>query len=178
MPTPNPNSVKFSVNRDLIERGSLDFPDKDSATTSPLAASLFEIDGIIGVMVGTKFVSIVKEQDAGWENVLEPATDKIKTMIENGDKLVDETLIEAIPTGEEDSDVVKKIKSILDEEIRPAIAMDGGDCVFHSFEEGVLTLKLQGACSTCPASVMTLKMGIENRLKEDIPELEEVIQLS
>ena len=76
-----------------------------------------------------------------------------------------------------DSEAVKKIKDILDKEIRPAIAMDGGDCEFAGFENGILTLRLQGACSTCPSSVMTLKMGIENRLREDIPELKEVVQI-
>ncbi|RAP26185.1 NifU family protein, partial [Candidatus Marinamargulisbacteria bacterium SCGC AG-333-B06] len=78
---------------------------------------------------------------------------------------------------ENDSESVQKIKTILDNEIRPAIAMDGGDCEFHSYEDGILTLRMQGACSNCPSSVMTLKMGIENRLREDVPDLKEVIQV-
>lgn len=178
MPTPNPNSIKFLINAHLLESGSIDFSSKEKAKGSPLIETLFSISGICGVMIGTNFISISKESQAGWETVLEDATNTIKTMLKNEDLLIKKELIEALKEkNEEDSDTVKKIKEILDNEIRPAIAMDGGDCQFIGFEDGIVRLELQGACSSCPSAVMTLKMGIENRLKEDIPEVEEVIQV-
>jgi Fe-S cluster biogenesis protein NfuA len=178
MPTPNPNSIKFLVEESLLERGSINFVDKEAAKGSYVAEELFNVPNIEGVLIGTNFISITKSDEAGWETVLEASSNIIKSCIGSGEALFDKALIkQAEAVSENDSASVKKIKEILDSEIRPAIAMDGGDCEFHSFEDGTLTLKLQGACSTCPSSVMTLKMGIENRLREDIPELKEVVQV-
>ena len=179
MPTPNPNTVKFLVNKTFFELGSIDFPTQESAKDSLLPKTLMDVDGIESVMIGTNFVSISKEDSAGWEVVLEPASDIIKDLCCKDDvKLFDDALIPDPDKGSENDSVqVKKIKKILDSEIRPAIAMDGGDCEFFGYEDGILTLKMQGACSTCPSSVMTLKMGIENRLREEIPDLKEVVQL-
>ena len=180
MPTPNPNTIKFVVNKVFFESGSLDFPTKEKASGSRLPEKLFDIDGLSGVFLGTNFISISKTDDAGWEDVLEPSTALIKTLLAEEGDIVDPALLETLVADDshEDDESVLKIKKILDEEIRPAIAMDGGDCQFHSFKDGVLTLMLQGACSTCPASTMTLKMGIESRLKEEVPSLKEVIQLA
>ena len=178
MPTPNPNTVKFLVNKQFLESGSIDFSTADKTETSPLPKALFDIEGITGVMIGTNFVSITKSDEAGWETVLEPASKLIESKCADSDSLFDETLIKkAAENSENDTEVVKKIKGILDSEIRPAIAMDGGDCEFCGYEDGILTLRMQGACSDCPSSVMTLKMGIENRLREDIPDLKEVVQV-
>ena len=178
MPTPNPNTVKFLVNKAFMEIGSIDFNTKEKASGSTLPEALFDVAGITGVMIGTNFVSISKEDSAGWETVLEPASDLIKDLCaQDIDYFDPELLKQAAESAENDSEVVKKIKGILDSEIRPAIAMDGGDCEFCGYEDGILTLKMQGACSDCPSSVMTLKMGIENRLREDIPDLKEVVQV-
>ena len=99
-------------------------------------------------------------------------------MISSGDTLYDEALlVKSLADNGDDSDAVKAIKTILDNEIRPAIGMDGGDCEFVAYEDGILTLRLQGACSNCPSSVMTLKMGIEGRLREEVPGLKEVVQI-
>ena len=179
MPTPNPNTIKFLVEEVFFEKGTIDFPEREKAQGSPLPKQLFEIKGITGVMIGTNFISITKESEAGWETVLEPSSDLIKKMVGNKESLFDQELLkQAEQDSANDSESVKKIKEILDSEIRPAIGMDGGDCEFVSFEDGILTLRLQGACSDCPSSVMTLKMGIENRLREDIPELKDVIQVT
>ncbi len=179
MPTPNPNTIKFLVENTFFERGSIDFPIAEKAESSPLPKALFDIKGIEGVMIGTNFISITKHDDEGWENVLEVSSNLIKDMLSDEKQtLFDPELIKKTEeTGKNDSESVKRIKEILDNEIRPAIAMDGGDCEFIGFEDGILTLQLQGACSSCPSSVMTLKMGIENRLREDIPELKEVVQI-
>lgn len=178
MPTPNPNTVKFLVNKTFLEVGSIDFSTTEKAEKSLLPKTLLDIDGISGVLIGTNFVSISKQDEAGWETVLEPASNVIKDLCGQDIELFDTALIDDITmSSAEDSDVVKKIKAILDSEIRPAIAMDGGDCEFYGYEDGILTIKMQGACSNCPSSVMTLKMGIENRLREDIPELKEVVQV-
>ena len=178
MPTPNPNTIKFLIEKTFLEKGSIDFNSKEKAAGSLLPTKLFEINGIAGVMIGINFVSITKHDENGWEEVLEKASNIIKELCSKDQVLFDESLIpQANENAENDSESVQKIKSILDNEIRPAIAMDGGDCEFHSYEDGVLTLRMQGACSNCPSSVMTLKMGIENRLREDVPDLKEVIQV-
>ena len=178
MPTPNPNTVKFLIEKTFFETGSIDFSSIEMAKSSPLPKALFEIEGLSGVMIGTNFVSITKEEDAGWEDVLEPASSIIKELCVQDIALFDEELIKkASESSSDDSEAVQKIKTVLDNEIRPAIAMDGGDCEFISYEDGVLTLRMQGACSNCPSSVMTLKMGIENRLREELPELRDVVQV-
>ena len=178
MPTPNPNTIKFLLEKTFLEKGSIDFNSKEKAAGSLLPTKLFEINGIAGVMIGINFVSITKHDENGWEEVLETASNIIKELCSKDQVLFDESLIpQANENAKNDSESVQKIKSILDNEIRPAIAMDGGDCEFHSYEDGVLTLRMQGACSNCPSSVMTLKMGIENRLREDVPDLKEVIQV-
>ena len=178
MPTPNPNSVKFLLEKTFLETGSINFTSVDMAESSLLPKELFSIEGIEGVMIGTNFISITKADDAGWEHVLEPASDMIKTLCSTDKQLFDiELTKKAAESAADDSEAVKKIKEILDNEIRPAIAMDGGDCEFVEYTDGVLTLRMQGACSNCPSSVMTLKMGIENRLKEEIPDLQDVVQV-
>ena len=178
MPTPIPNTIKFLVDKTFFERGSIDFPDYERAKKSPLPEAIFKVSGIDGVMIGTNFISITKEDSAGWDTVLEPSSEIIKDMVNAESKLFDEDLIQkSIETNEDESESIKKIKQILDNEIRPAIGMDGGDCEFVGYESGILTLRLQGACSNCPSSIMTLKMGIESRLREEVPDLKEVIQL-
>jgi len=179
VPTPNPNTVKFLVNRHFLEKGSISFLSAKEAEGSFLAEKLFEIQGIKSLMVGSNFISITKNADAGWETVLEPATFYLKNVLNSEEVLLNPGLVQKVQEESqvENSDIVKRIIDILDQEIRPAIAMDGGDCQFYSYEDGIVTLQLQGACSSCPSAVMTLKMGIENRLKEDIPEIKEVVQL-
>ncbi len=178
MPTPNPNTIKFLLDIRFLEKGSIDFNIEEKAKGSALPEALFNVDGIEGVMIGINFVSITKADSAGWEKVLEPASDIIKDLCSSDKELFDPALKEkAETTSSEDNDVIRKIKDVLDNEIRPAIAMDGGDCEFISYEDAILTLRMQGACSNCPSSVMTLKMGIENRLREEVPDLKEVVQV-
>ena len=177
MPTPNPNTIKFLVNINFLDAGSIDFPDPEKAKNSSLPSTLFEIKGVVGVLIGTNFVSITKHSEAGWETILEKASKIIKEVPADSVHIDPELIEKAKEKSTEDSAIVSKIKHILDTEIRPAIAMDGGDCSFEGYEDGIVTLALQGACSSCPSATLTLKMGIESRLKEEIPEVTEVVQV-
>ena len=174
--TPNPNTLRFAVEQQLVESGSYNFPTEELAKGSAIPEVLFQVEGVQNIMVGTKFVSVTKSQDVDWSALVEPVIDGIRDALTSGNPVVSDEAMVKHESGQ-DSEAEKKIKKILDEEIRPAVAMDGGDVTFHSYVEGVLTLYLQGACSSCPSATMTLKMGIENRLKEDVPELKDVVQL-
>ena len=177
MPTPNPNTIKFLPNLSFFQSGTIDFPDAEKGETSPLVKSLFSVEGVSGVMVGFNFISVTKADDATWEHLVEPVRDTIVATLESEDNpIVLSLLSEAEASAAEMSEIAEKIKAVIDNEIRPAVAMDGGDIIFKSFEDGIVTLQLQGACSNCPSSTMTLKMGIEGRLKEEFPEVEEVVQ--
>jgi Fe-S cluster biogenesis protein NfuA len=170
--------VKFLLNIEFLPSGSIDFTTSEKAKNSPLIEALLAVTGMKSVMIGTNFVSITKQADAGWETVLEHASNTIKDMASSDAVLIDPVLITlAQEKGKGDSAIVQRIKQILDDEIRPAIAMDGGDCQFEGYDEGIVTLQLQGACSSCPSATMTLKLGIENRLREEIPEIIEVVQV-
>lgn len=173
--TPNPNTLKFNVNRTLCESGSMNFPDAAKAKNSPIEP-LFEISNVLGVMVGRDFVTVTKNPEAPWQPMVEPLIAKIRETIAS--KGVFFPSASGSPGGNDaTSEIESKIRAILDNEIRPAVAMDGGDILFHGYKDGVVTLYLQGSCSSCPSSIMTLKMGVENRLKSLIPEIREVVQV-
>lgn len=178
-PTPNPNAVKFLPNMHFFESGTVEFQkNSDHLDKSELAKELLNIDGIDIIMIGFNFISVTKSQSAEWETLLEKIRDTIVNHLENDRQVINLEFVEEIRNkkNENASEIEIKIKQILDDEIRPAIAMDGGDVELRSYENGIVTLHLQGACSTCPSSTMTLKMGIENRLKSEIPEIVEVVQ--
>ena len=178
-PTPNPNAVKFLPNMHFFESGTVEFlKESDQLDQSPIAKKLFDIEGIDIVMIGFNFISVTKNQTAEWEVLLEKIRDTIIGHLENDEQVINLDYVEEIrqKKNENASEIEIKIRKILDDEIRPAIAMDGGDVELKSFNNGIVTLHLQGACSTCPSSTMTLKMGIENRLKSEIPEVVEVVQ--
>lgn len=172
--TPNPNTLKFVVNRNLLEHGSVDFPDKEKAKESPVASQLFELDSVNGVFIGTNFITVTKSPEADWNQMVGPVADKIRTVLNSTSSVVAKA---EVSSKESEGPIEQKIREILDREIRPAVAMDGGDITFLSYREGVVTLHLQGSCSSCPSSIMTLKMGVENRLRSEIPEVKEVVQV-
>ena len=174
--TPNPNTLKFNVDRELIESGAYDFPNKDAAKNSYLASELFEIGNVTGVYIAKDFITVTKTVETGWQALASTLIEKIKAAIQSGQKLVSES---AVPSTNAAGDgvVEQKIRQVLDQEIRPAVARDGGDIIFYGYKDGIVTLHLQGACSSCPSSIMTLKMGVENRLKQVVPEIKEVIQV-
>ncbi len=167
--TPNPNTLKFNVHRVLLDSGSADFPTKESAQRSPLAAKLFGIVGVGGVFIGRDFVTITKSASVDWQVVVPAATQAIQQHLVGGEAIV--AGAEAGASAASASDVEQKIREIIDREVRPAVAMDGGDIIFVGFQGGIVKLHLQGSCHGCPSSLMTLKMGIENRLRRAVPEV-------
>lgn len=176
--TPNPNSLKFSVSVPVLPSGSIPFDTVDAAKNSRLASALFETPGVISVMLGTNFVTVSKLGSFEWTPMIEPITNRLKGELAKSDPLVDPEWLSRGPAEPVVStEIEMRIKEILETEIRPAIAMDGGDVVFYGYENGIVTLHLQGSCSSCPSATMTLKFGIENRLKEEIPEIIEVVQI-
>ncbi len=175
--TPNPHTLKFNVSKPLVDSGTINFTDKGKAKGSPLAEGIFEIENVLGVMIGPGFVTVTKAPAAEWQTLAESLTNKIRSILSAGENFVSKDAQATSHASGGNSDVERRIKEILDNEIRPAVAMDGGDITFYGFENGVVTLHLQGSCSSCPSSIMTLKMGVENRLKSLIPEVKEVIQV-
>ncbi|MCG3175681.1 MAG: Fe/S biogenesis protein NfuA [Candidatus Omnitrophica bacterium] len=179
--TPNPNTLKFNINRELATGGSMNFPDREKAKGALLPETLFGIDNVLGVMVGRDFVTVTKNPSSGWSDLAEPIIAKLRELVESGKTLLPPQgpadPLKSVAPGAEMGEIERKIREILDNEIRPAVAMDGGDIIFYGYDNGVVTLHLQGSCSSCPSSVLTLKMGVENRLKQLIPEVREVVQV-
>ena len=174
--TPNPATLKFLPGLEVLPSGTANFPDAETAQRSPLAARLFEIDGVTGVFFGSDFVTIAKADDKDWF-LLKPLI--LGVVMEHFTAGKPVLLDEADGTGastasEDDDEIVSQIKELLDTRVRPAVAQDGGDIVFQGFDKGVVYLYMQGACSGCPSSTMTLKSGIENLLRHYIPEVVEV----
>ena len=172
--TPNPATLKFIPGTDVMGQGTADFPDKQTAGTSPLARRLFQIDGIEAVFLGSDFVTVTKGDDQEWFTLKPSILAGIMEHYASGLPVVEASKDDQDNDGEEDDELVKQIKHLLDTRVRPAVAMDGGDIVFHDFDDGIVTLSMQGACSGCPSSTATLKMGIENMLRHYIPEVKEV----
>ncbi len=179
-PTPNPNSLKFIIGRQILESGSYDFDTADAAAESALARPLFEIAGVAGVFLGANFVAIRKSPDAVWSDIEDRTVQVIEDIVSTGVPVVTAPAEAAPEQAGDMSPAEATIRKILDTEVRPAVASDGGDVVFRNYDDasGVLTLQLVGACSGCPSSTFTLKMGIERRLKEDVPELTEVVSMA
>lgn len=172
--TPNPATMKFIPGVEVLASGTADFRDPEGAERSPLAERLFHVDGIVGVFLAGDFISITKEETKDW-HALKPAVFGILMEHFSAGRPVLLEDADAEPQhAEEDSEVVSQIKELLDTRVRPAVAQDGGDIVFHGFEKGIVYLHMQGACAGCPSSTATLKMGIENMLKHYIPEVVEV----
>jgi Fe-S cluster biogenesis protein NfuA len=176
--TPNPNTLKFVVNRPLLERGTANFPDAAAAAHAPLAQEVFKVEGISAVMLGSNFVTITKAPTGDWDVIAEQVPQAVERVLASGTPIVDgEWLAARQAPSAATSEVEQRILEVLDSEIRPAVAMDGGDITFGRFENGVVYLQLQGSCSACPSSTATLKLGVEARLKERVPEVLEVIAM-
>ncbi len=168
---PNPNSLKFVANFMLTDDGvSFDFPDQESTENSPLAKELFNFAAVERVFVAANFVTVTKSEEVDWAEIQDVIRNHIKSYLEDGKAVVNANFDKDPLFDENDSETVKKIKGILDEYIRPAVEQDGGAIVFHSFQNGIVKVLLQGACSGCPSSTVTLKAGIENLLTRMLPE--------
>lgn len=166
---PNPNSLKFVVNEMLIPEGlSYDFPNAESAGNAPLAQELFEYPFVDRVFYASNFVTVTKKGDVEWLEIQNTIKNHIQKFLEMGKFIIDVKEEESL-SAEEETEVVKKIKTILDEYIRPAVEQDGGAITYHSFNNGIVKVKLQGSCSGCPSSMVTLKAGIENLFQRMMP---------
>jgi Fe-S cluster biogenesis protein NfuA len=176
--TPNPNTLKYSVNRELVEQGAVNFLRKEDAERrSPLATKLFSVEGIAGVMIGRGFVTVTKTEEGDWDVVHKSTSTLIEDHLKRNEPVLLGDVQDQNGHKGGETEVEKKIREILDTEIRPAVAMDGGDITFEKYEDGVVYLYLQGSCSGCPSSTMTLKQGIETRLQQAIPEIREVVSV-
>src|SRR5690606_34621794 len=161
---PNPNSLKFVVNEMLVPEGmSFDFPDVESTENAPLARELFNYPFVDRVFYMSNFITVTKKGDVEWLEIQSTLKDHIKKYLESGRYILEEQAPEVHE--QEETETVKKIKTILDEYIRPAVEQDGGAITFHSYVDRVLRVRLQGSCSGCPSSMITLKAGIENLFK-------------
>ena len=173
--TPNPETLKFIPGTIIMKTGTADFSNKDIASDSPLASRLFEIDGVSRVFLATDFISVTKDTQLDWNNLKPSILTGIMEHFATGLPAINETENKKLESNKnEDSETVKQIKDLLETRVRPAVAMDGGDITFCSFESGIVTLQMKGACAGCPSSTATLKMGIENMLRHYIPEVTEV----
>jgi len=172
--TPNPATVKFIPGEVVLERGTAEFTSVEESGNSPLAQRLFGLQGVSGIFLGSDFVSVSKADDTDW-SMLKPMV--LAALMEHfslGQPVLLEEAVSDDNGGGEDSEIVVQIKQLIEERVRPAVMMDGGDIVFERFDDGIVYLKMQGACSGCPSSTVTLKSGIENMLKHYVPEVLEV----
>ncbi len=177
--TPNPNALKYVLDEhQFLARGSASFIDLKSAQGSPLAKRLMAIPGVAACMIGSNFVSVTKSPEGDWEVLDLKTREALKDHVSSGEPAVDALTLEKPKASVEgETEVERKIKEVLDRDIRPAVAMDGGDVVFEKFEGGVVYLYMQGSCAGCPSSTATLKMGIETRIRQAVPEVQEVVAL-
>ncbi len=169
--TPNPNSLKFLPGKNVSNKGSFEITQKDQ-TNNELVKNLLSINGVEGIFLGKDFISINKYDDTSWDDIKHIVISLINDFYSTGKEcVVENTLIE---NNENLKDIEKKIVKILDEKIRPAVAKDGGDIKFKEFKDGVVKVQLQGSCSGCPSSIMTLKQGVQNLLCHYLPEVKKV----
>ncbi len=174
--TPNPETLKFLPGKPVLESGTRFYTGANMAEESPLAMALFQIQGVNAVFLGSDFITITKDASFDWALLKADLLTTIMDFFVAGHPIIHAQAAKTASTAsnEDDSDIVKEIKELLDIRVRPAVAMDGGDIVFHSFTDGVVYLEMHGACSGCPSSTMTLKQGIENMLKHYVPEVQAV----
>ena len=175
--TPNPQTLKFLPGKVVMDEGTAFFQKSEDAHNSPFAKRLFDVDGVEGVFFGSDFITITKNSSTDWQvmkplvlgSIMDHYNSNEETIVTNKKE---ENM--SLRTSEDDTETVKQIKELLDTRVRPAVAMDGGDIIYDSFKDGIVYLHMQGACSGCPSSTATLKMGIENMLKHYVPEVQEV----
>ncbi len=170
--TPNPASLKFLPGRTVMPAGTADFADAEGAVRSPLAQRLFALPGVTHVFLGADFISVSKDESLDWYRLKPLVLGTIMEHYTSGEPTFLGEVAEA--DDEEDDEIVAQIKELLETRVRPAVAQDGGDIIFHRFEDGVVYLHMQGSCSGCPSSTATLKAGIENMLRHYVPEVVEV----
>ena len=174
--TPNPNSIKWVLGQPVVEgTHSAHFDAAPDPDVSPLVDKLFQVDGVTVVFLASNFITVTKREDVEWTDIASSIVDAIRECLEGGGSALGPAF-EAQSAASED-EVVARIRSILEEQVRPAVAQDGGDIVFAGFRDGIVELYLHGSCAGCPSATATLKYGIEGLLREAIPEVRGVVAL-
>ncbi len=175
--TPNPNSLKYNLGTTLLPGSSANFPTAEGSERSPLATRLFAVDGVVAIFIGPDFITVTKDDTKEWNDINIGVAPALEAFFESGESVLKGAKpadYKEIGADTADPALVEMIKNLLEEQVRPAVAQDGGDIIYRGFEEGVVYLEMLGACSGCPSSTATLKMGIERLLLENIPEVKEV----
>ena len=172
-PTPNPNCLKFIVDRTVVNGAPVSINSEAESKGSPLAEKLFALGSVSQIFSYQNFITLTKSDGPAWQDFAREVGQTIREHIQTGEMNFDEHLI---AKSDDDSQAVKTIKSVLDE-VRPALAMDGGNIVFAGYKNGVVQVYMQGSCSGCPSSTITLKAGIESRIREVLPEIKEVVAI-
>ncbi len=174
VPTPNPDALMFKVQETLVPVGTYEFKAAAHASDAPLPRRIFDITGVASVLVAPRFITVSKDAESPWPLLVPSIKDAIRDFLDSGDMAVPE---DGLPVDMPTDELSRKVLALLDEFIRPAIAQDGGDIVFLGIEDGVVLVRLIGACGTCPSSTATLAMGVERMLLEEMPELRGVRQV-
>ena len=176
--TPNPQTLKFLPGKVVMDEGTAFFQSIEKTSNSPFAKRLFGVGGVTGVFFGSDFITITKNDSLDWQLMKPEILGSIMDHFNSGEPTINNEKNDdgkkPLLENSNDSDIVKQIKELLDTRVRPAVAMDGGDIIYDSYKDGIVYLQMQGACSGCPSSTATLKMGIENMLKHYVPEVKEV----
>ena len=181
--TPNPDTLKFLPGKQVSEVGPLEFLKNDKSIKVTLANKILALEGTVMVFFGKDFITVKKEKDLKWENLKHGVISEINDYYSKGNYVVvkkDSKLAKILNKSEsstepiQSNEIINKINEVLDSQIRPAVAKDGGDITFKSFADGVVTVELKGSCSGCPSSIMTLKQGVQNLLCHYIPEVKSV----
>ena len=172
--TPNPNSLKFLPGKIVSNNGSFEITKLDD-TNNELVKNLLSVKGVEGIFLGKDFISINKNNQTTWDEIKHVAISLINDFYQNGKECVIEKSLNEFT--EDLEEIEKKIVKVLDQKVRPAVARDGGDIKFKEFKDGIVKVQLQGSCSGCPSSTMTLKQGVQNLLCHYVPEVKEVIAI-
>ena len=173
--TPNPDSLKFVLSEKICDE-TVEFKDRQSAGRSPLALKILGFPWAKSVFLGNDFVTVTKEDWLDWEMICDPLSEMIEEHLKQGEKVLLPKK-ESLKDASAETEDIKKIKEILEKDIQPAVAMDGGYIEFVSYEKGIVYLSLQGACAGCPSSTITLKQGISARLQQFVPSIKEVVEV-
>ena len=174
--TPNPVTLKFIPGREVLGDGTMEYRDRSEASASPLAMRIFDVEGVAGVFLGSDFIAVTKG-DVEWQHIKPAVLGAIMEHYLSGAPVMDGDSEQETANGiydPKDEETVATIKELLETRVRPAVANDGGDIIFHGFQDGVVSLHMRGACAGCPSSTATLRNGIENLLRHFCPDVQEV----
>lgn len=174
LPTPNPEALMFRVQEMLVPTGTFEYRDHASAADSPLARRLFDVPGVTLVLIASRFVTVQKEAEVPWPELVPQIKAQVRDFLDSGDMAVPD---EELAVAHYADPVERKVVRLLDEFVRPAVAQDGGDILYRGLEDGIVLVKLIGSCHSCPSSTATLRQGVERMLLEEVPEVRGVRQV-